>query len=245
MGSCNVASLREQPLLQALGRARRQLLASPRSAAAARRAFLGPAPTHGARVGDAGVQRINMKMRAADAGTEKSKLAPPPPPARTAQLAASRPPLVCPPPPRAPSLLLPSPPHHTYTSLNEPPTTTTNKLSLEAVVVAHHVARRPARARVDVVQAHRVRRAHDLDDVLQDQEAEEGGEVELAEERRQDAAVDRQVGLGDLLLVLLVFVRCFFLLIMCRTQPPTHARTHARTHAHNSTQHRHATNDHT
>ncbi len=48
------------------------------------------------------------------------------------------------------------------------------------------------------MQPHRVRRRHDLDDVLQDEEPEERREVELAEERRQDAAVDLEVGLGDL-----------------------------------------------
>eukprot|EP00955_Chlamydomonas_euryale_P056722 356534-Chlamydomonas_euryale.AAC.13 len=68
----------------------------------------------------------------------------------------------------------------------------------EAIKVTHDVRRRPARGRVAGVHAHRVGRRHDLHHVLQDKKAQQRREVQLAKQRRQDAAVDLQVRLCDL-----------------------------------------------
>lgn len=66
------------------------------------------------------------------------------------------------------------------------------------VEVAHHVGRCPHVALVTAVRSHRVAGCHELHDILQDQETEQRGEVQLAEEGREDASVDLEVGLRDL-----------------------------------------------
>ena len=68
----------------------------------------------------------------------------------------------------------------------------------EAIEVAHDIRSGPARGGVDLVQAHGVGGRHDLHHVLQDEEAKEGREVQLAKQGWQDAAVDLQVRLRDL-----------------------------------------------
>lgn len=73
-----------------------------------------------------------------------------------------------------------------------------NQKTLETIEVTHDIRCRPACRCVCRMHAHSVSRRHDLDHILEDQEAKQRREIQLSKERGKDAAIDLKVRLRDL-----------------------------------------------